>query len=59
METLFRRHSRELFLLGIVLAFVGLIPLLGFFAPVYAGLAFIHYCLARLAQLRDEPVAIQ
>jgi CysZ protein len=59
METLFRRHRRELFLLGIVLAFVGLIPLLGFFAPIYGGLAFIHYCLARLAQLRDEPVAIQ
>jgi CysZ protein len=59
METLFRRHRRELFLLGVVLAFVGLIPLLGFFAPVYGGLAFIHYCLARLAQLRDEPVASQ
>jgi hypothetical protein len=59
METLFRRHRRELLLLGIVLAFVGLIPLLGFFAPVYGGLAFIHYCLARLAQLRDEPVAMQ
>jgi hypothetical protein len=28
-------------------------------APVYGGLAFIHYCLARLAQLRDEPVASQ
>jgi CysZ protein len=59
MKTLIRRHRRELFLLGIELAFAGLIPLLGFFAPVYGGLAFIHYCLARLAQLRDEPVAIQ
>ena len=59
METLIRRHRRELFLLGVVLALVGLIPLLGLFAPVYGGLAFIHYCLARLAQLRDEPVAIQ
>ena len=58
METLFRRHRRDLFLLGVALAFVGMIPLLGFFAPVYGGLAFIHYCLARLAQLRDEPVAI-
>ncbi len=28
-------------------------------APVYGGLAFIHYYLARLAQLRDEPVAAQ
>ncbi|MDP2640282.1 MAG: EI24 domain-containing protein [Betaproteobacteria bacterium] len=59
METLIRRHRRELFVLGAVLALVGLIPVLGFFAPVYAGLAFIHYCLARLAQLRDEPVATQ
>ena len=59
METLFRRHRRELFLLGMVLALFGLIPLLGLFAPVYGGLAFIHYCLARLAQLRDEPVATQ
>jgi hypothetical protein len=59
MKTLIRRHRRELFLLGVVLAFAGLIPLLGFFAPVYGGLAFIHYCLARLAQLRNEPVATQ
>ena len=59
METIFQRHQRELFLLGVVLALVGLIPLLGFFAPVYGGLAFIHYCLARLAQLRDEPIATQ
>ena len=59
METLFRRHRGDLFLLGAALAFVGLIPLLGFFAPVYGGLAFIHYCLARLAQLRDEPIEAQ
>jgi len=59
MKTLIRRHRRELFLLGVVVALFGLIPLLGFLAPVYAGLAFIHYCLARLAQLRDEPVATQ
>jgi uncharacterized protein involved in cysteine biosynthesis len=59
METLIRRHRRELFLLGVVVALFGLIPLLGFLAPVYGGLAFIHYCLARLAQLRDEPVATQ
>ncbi|MCX7142545.1 MAG: EI24 domain-containing protein, partial [Proteobacteria bacterium] len=59
MDTLFRRHRGEMLLLGVVLALFGLIPVLGFFAPVYGGLAFIHYCLARLAQLRDEPVAIQ
>lgn len=59
METLFRRDRRQLFLLGVVVALFGLIPLLGFLAPVYGGLAFIHYCLARLTQLREEPVAIQ
>ena len=59
MQTLIRRNRGELLLLGGALALFGMIPLLGFFAPVYGGLAFIHYCLARLAQLREEPVAIQ
>jgi CysZ protein len=59
METLFRRHRGELFMIGVVLALAGHIPLLGFFTPVYGGLVFIHYCLARLAQLRGEPVAVQ
>jgi uncharacterized protein involved in cysteine biosynthesis len=59
MATLIRRHRSELFLLGVAVALFGLIPLLGLLAPVYGGLAFIHYCLARLAQLRDEPVAVQ
>ena len=59
MQTLIRRYRGELFLLGIAIALFGMIPILGFFAPVYGGLAFIHYCLARVAQLRDEPVANQ
>ncbi len=59
METLIRRRRRELFMLGVAVALFGFIPLLGFFVPVYGGLAFVHYCLARLAQLRDEPVSAQ
>jgi hypothetical protein len=59
MQTLIRRHRRELFLLGVAVALFGLIPLLGLLAPVYGGLVFIHYGLARLVQLREEPVAIQ
>jgi CysZ protein len=58
-EMIIRRYRGELFLLGVALALFGMIPVLGFFTPVYAGLAFIHYCLARLTQLRDEPVATQ
>lgn len=57
MQTLIRRYRGEMFLLGIAIALFGMIPLLGLFAPVYGGLAFIHYCLARVAQLREEPVA--
>lgn len=59
METIFRRHRGELFLLGVALALFGMIPLLGIFEPVYGGLAFIHYCLARLAHLRHAPAATQ
>jgi hypothetical protein len=32
------------------------IPVLGFFMPVYGGLAFIHYGLERLGELRSEPI---
>jgi hypothetical protein len=59
MKTLIRRDRGALFLLGVAVALVGLIPVFGFFVPVYGGLVFIHYCLARIAQLREEPVATQ
>jgi CysZ protein len=51
-----RRHRGELFLLGVALALVGHVPVLGFFMPVYGGLAFIHYGLERLGELRSEPI---
>ncbi|MCC6474032.1 MAG: EI24 domain-containing protein [Burkholderiales bacterium] len=51
-----RRDRAELFLLGIAVAVVGHVPLLGFFAPVYGGLVFTHYGLARLRALRGEPI---
>jgi CysZ protein len=52
-----RRSRGELFLLGVALALIGHIPILGLFMPVYGGLAFIHYCLDRLAQLRGQDIA--
>ena len=52
-----RRHRGELFLLGVALALVGHVPVLGLFMPVYGGLAFIHYGLERLGELRSEPLA--
>jgi len=53
---LITRHRGEMFLLGVALAIVGHLPLIGLAMPVYGGLVFIHYCLARLAESRDEPI---
>lgn len=53
-----RRWRGEMFLLGVVLALIGHIPLLGLFMPVFAGLAYIHYCLDRLGQVRGEAGAL-
>ena len=43
-------------LTGMVVAPVPMHPVLGFFAPLYGGLAFIHYGLARLDALRTAPI---
>jgi CysZ protein len=51
-----RRSRGELFVLGVVLALVGHLPLVGLVMPVYGGLAFIHYGLARLGELRTESI---
>jgi len=49
-----RRGS--LYLLGLVLALMAYIPLVGFFAPVLFGLSFIHYLLAALKVHREAPI---
>jgi hypothetical protein len=51
-----RRNRGELYLLGVALALIGHVPLVGFVMPVYGGLAFIHYGLARLGEQRSEPI---
>jgi uncharacterized protein involved in cysteine biosynthesis len=51
---LIRRNRGELFVIGVALALIGHIPLVGLAMPVYGGLVFIHYCLGRLGELRGE-----
>lgn len=47
------RASRgDLFLLGILLSLLLYVPLVNLLVPVLSGLAFTHFCLARLAQVR-------
>jgi len=56
MRTVFSRRRAAMYLLGVVLALVAYIPVVGLFAPVLFGLAFIHYLLAELEALRREPI---
>lgn len=53
---LVRAHRFEFFGLGLALAVLAHVPLLGFFMPIYAGLVFIHFGLGRLKDLRQMPV---
>ena len=52
MRTLFKRYNAPMYGLAIILAVIAQIPLIGFFIPVIAGLAFIHYGLAQLERER-------
>lgn len=59
-RALTRRNRRGLYLMGLALAAIQLIPsatllllpIVLFFLPVYTGLAFVHYSLGRLQALR-------
>jgi len=56
LARILQQDRAGLFALGAIVALAGQVPLLGIFAPVYAGLAFIHYCLGRLQALRSAPI---
>lgn len=49
---LLRTSRGDLFLLGILLSLLLYVPLVNLLVPVLSGLAFAHFCLARLAGLR-------
>jgi len=52
MQAVFGQYGAAMYGLAVVLALVAQIPLVGFFTPVIAGLAFIHFGLAQLEKLR-------
>ena len=56
MGRIFARRWGGLYVMGLLLALLAYIPLLGFFAPVLLGLSFIHYLLAALQAERDAPI---
>jgi CysZ protein len=51
---IFRRRRWRLYLLGVLFALAAYVPVLGLFAPVVFGLAFIHYLLGALNEMRGE-----
>lgn len=51
-EVLIARHGRSYYALGIVVTLMNFIPPLFFFAPVFSGLAFTHFSLHALRNLR-------
>jgi hypothetical protein len=48
MKLIFREQRGALYSLGLLLALVAYVPIVGFFAPVVFGLAFTHYLLGAL-----------
>ncbi|HZE59655.1 MAG TPA: EI24 domain-containing protein [Burkholderiales bacterium] len=54
MKRMFSKHRGALYLMGFLLALIAYLPILGFFAPVVFGLAFIHYLLGALAAYRAD-----
>jgi CysZ protein len=56
MRSIIAAQRGPLYLLGFVLALVSYVPIVGFFATVLFGLAFIHLLLAELQALRQAPI---
>jgi hypothetical protein len=54
MQRLFRERRGALYLLGLLLALLAYVPIIGIFGPVLFGLAFIRYLLGALIEVRYE-----
>jgi hypothetical protein len=55
-RSILRARRGALYALGVLLALVAYVPVMGLFAPVLFGLAFIHYLLGALEALRAAPI---
>ncbi len=52
MLRIYREHRSDLYFVGIIAACLAFIPLINLLAASFAGLAFVHYCLGALRQMR-------
>lgn len=53
---LWRRHNRQLWLIGGILSLINLFPPAWLFLPVFSALVFAHFMLEALRQLRAQEV---
>ena len=51
-----RQRANVLIWLGLIMALLTHVPLLGLFAPSLAALAYIHFCLEALRRLRQGAI---
>lgn len=58
LRTVIEGERGQLYLVGIVAGLLAYVPLVNLVAPAYAGLAFIHYCLAALQRERKKTMPI-
>lgn len=56
MRAIFTTRRASLYQLGLVLGLVVYVPVIGIFAPMLFALAFIHFGLASLREMRGAPV---
>jgi CysZ protein len=57
MKQIFRERRGALYILGLLLGLAAYVPIVGFFAPVVFGLAFIHYLLGALEAQRPQYIS--
>ena len=51
-----RQHKRPMFILGLLMALMAHVPIVGLFVPAFAALAFIHFGLNVLQRSRGDAV---
>ena len=56
MRDFFSKRGATLYAMGLVLALFAYIPVIGLFAPMLFALAFIHFGLASLREMRGAPI---
>lgn len=58
MQRLFQAERGRLFVLGLITGLLYFIPPINLIAPIYAALAYIHFCLRALQQMRASEIEI-